>query len=91
MIYKFFSYNYKIDWDTDVNKLNTDNLVVAELGDEIRHSYVSWIFFSKVNLLKFKIFKKFTYQSNLSKWVLAKIKKNNKLIFGHYKIISGKI
>ena len=50
---------------TFVNKLNTDNLVVAELGDEIRHSYVSWRFFLLrfVNLLKFK----FTKRCNLSK------------------------
>ncbi|CAF0825585.1 unnamed protein product [Brachionus calyciflorus] len=31
--------NFKIDWDIEVNKLKADNIVVAEISDEIRHSF----------------------------------------------------
>ena len=40
----------RIDWDTEVNKISTDNLVIAEVGDEIRHSFVR--FKKKASYLK---------------------------------------
>lgn len=42
ILYIFSNLNssVKIDWDTEVNTLTAENIAVAELGDEIRHSFV---------------------------------------------------
>lgn len=33
--------NIKIGWDMEVSRIVADNIVVAELSDEIQHSFVS--------------------------------------------------
>lgn len=45
----------KVEWDRDVSKISADNIVVAELSDEIQHSFVSASIFQFIYTVKIQI------------------------------------